>query len=338
VQINFGSRSVSCKIVYYGPGLSGKTTNIQKVHELTPAARKSDLTSIKTEGDRTLFFDFMSLDLGKIAGMDTRFQLYTVPGQVYYNATRKLVIQGADGIVFVADSSPDRMADNIDSWMNLQDNLLERGMDLKHIPVVMQWNKRDVAGAMAVAELDRQINTIGAATFESVACDGTGVLETLKCICALVCKTLNAKQLKTAAPSGTPIPGACPHTQTDRNVCPTPQSMSFASRRVGAAASASAVMDPPAGGTAILGACHSSETDKNVCPTMKPAAPAAPLVPSAREGAPTPPKASPRKIEPVTASVATPRPSPSNTTVIAAASVAAAAAAALAAAWAFGWL
>jgi len=328
VQINFGSRSVSCKIVYYGPGLSGKTTNIQKVHELTPAARKSALTSIKTEGDRTLFFDFMSLDLGKIAGMDTRFQLYTVPGQVYYNATRKLVLQGADGIVFVADSSPDRMADNVDSWMNLQDNLLERGMDLKHIPVVMQWNKRDVAGAVPVAELERQINTIGAATFESVACDGTGVLETLKCVCGLVCKTLNAKQLKTAG--GTPILGACPHAETDRNVCPTPQSMSFASRRVGAAASASAVMDPPAGGAGIP-ACHSSETDKNVCPTMKPkAAEAAP--------APTPPKASPRKIEPVTASVATSRPSSSRTTVIAVASVAAAAAAALAAAWAFGWL
>lgn len=330
MQINFGSRSVSCKIVYYGPGLSGKTTNIQKVHELTPAARKSDLTSIKTEGDRTLFFDFMSLDLGQIAGMDTRFQLYTVPGQVYYNATRKLVLQGADGVVFVADSSPDRMADNIDSWMNLQDNLLERGMDLKHVPVVLQWNKRDVADAISVAELERQINTTNAPAFESVACGGAGVLETLKCICAMVCKTLNARQLKVAV-SGTPILGACPHTEADRNVCPTPQSMSFASRRVGTAASVSAVMDPPTGGTAIPEACHCSETDQSVGPAMTPAGPAAP--------APTPPKAAPRRIEPVTASVAAKRPSSSRSTVIAVASVAAAAAAAaLAVAWAFGWL
>ena len=192
VQINFGARTVSCKIVYYGPGLSGKTTNIQKIHELMPDDRRGELTSIKTEGDRTLFFDFMSLDLGKIAGMKTRFQLYTVPGQVYYNATRKLVLQGADGVVFVADSGADRMAENIESWQNLQENLAENNLSLDHLPVVLQWNKRDLAETLSTEDLDAKLNTIDAPTFESVATTGEGVLETLKSVCAIVCKTINA--------------------------------------------------------------------------------------------------------------------------------------------------
>ena len=126
MQINLGSRKINCKIVYYGPGFSGKTTNIQKVHDLMPSNRKSELTSIATEGDRTLFFDFMSLDLGQVMGMDTCFQLYTVPGQVYYNATRKLVLQGVDGLVFVADCSPERVEANVESWANLIENLADQ--------------------------------------------------------------------------------------------------------------------------------------------------------------------------------------------------------------------
>ena len=179
MHINFGSRSVSCKIVFYGPGLSGKTTNIQRIHEQMPAPRKGELTSIKTEGDRTLFFDFMSLDLGKVGGMETRFQIYTVPGQVYYNATRKLVLQGADGIVFVADSGPDCLETNVESWQNLKDNLAERGLDITDLPVVIQWNKRDLPGAIPVDELNARINDIGAPTFEAVATEGRGVLDTL---------------------------------------------------------------------------------------------------------------------------------------------------------------
>ena len=144
VQINFAAREVNCKIVYYGPGLSGKTTNLEMIHTKIPASHRGELTSIATEGDRTLFFDFMPLDLGKIGGMTTRFQLYTVPGQVYYNATRKLVLQGVDGIIFVADSQQGKLQENIDSLRNLEENLAEYGLDLTAIPHVFQYNKRDL--------------------------------------------------------------------------------------------------------------------------------------------------------------------------------------------------
>ena len=234
MQINFAARSVSCKIVYYGPGLSGKTTNIEKVHEHMPNDRKGKLTSIKTKGDRTLFFDFMLIDLGKIAGMETRFQIYTVPGQVYYNATRKLVLRGADGIVFVADSGPDRMQDNIDSWQNLQENLPENGLSIDDIPVVIQWNKRDLPGAIDVEEMNRKMNTIGAPTFEAVACEGKGVLEALKAVCGLVCKAINSKQrpTKTAAEK----PAAVETAPKADAATADARSMKFQSRRMRAAA------------------------------------------------------------------------------------------------------
>jgi len=193
VQINLGARRINCKLVYYGPGYSGKTTNIQKVHEHTPKQRKSDLTSIATEGDRTLFFDYMSLDLGQVMGMDTCFQLYTVPGQVYYDATRKLVLQGVDGLVFVADSSPDRVEANVESWENLLKNLGEYGLTLDDIPVVIQYNKRDVPGAVPVEKLNGLINKKGFQTTEAVATEGTGVLETLKLVCGMVFKKLSRK-------------------------------------------------------------------------------------------------------------------------------------------------
>jgi len=242
VQINFGSRSVSCKIVYYGPGLSGKTTNIQRIHDLMPSGRKGELTSIKTDGDRTLFFDFMSLDLGKVGGMDTRFQIYTVPGQVFYNATRKLVLQGADGIVFVADSSPDRMSANVDSWQNLKDNLAERKLTVTDLPLVIQWNKRDVTDAVPPEEMNARVNDIGAATFEAVATEGTGVLDTLKAVCGQVCKQLNARAKKASASMGsTAAVTAAPEPER------TVRTMQFVSRRRVATSdgSATAVSDPP---------------------------------------------------------------------------------------------
>ena len=335
MQINFGARSVSCKIVYYGPGMSGKTTNIQKVHELTPGASKSDLTSIKTEGDRTLFFDFMSLDLGKVAGMDTRFQLYTVPGQVYYNATRKLVLSGADGIVFVADSAPDRLEANVESWADLKDNLAERGMSLKDVPVVIQWNKRDVPNAVPVPDLDREINVIGAPTFEGVACNGDGVLETLKCVCAMVCKTLNSKQLKAASeerPRAASAPAATLAASTASSGVGA-QSMSFA-RRVGASAagaSASAVMDPPAA-TTTAGAATAAKPSSRV-----PVSPASAPMPPA-PNAPTPPQAKARAVEAVATATSAARPAwTTKDIVLVAAGVAAAiATAALGAAWMLG--
>ena len=192
VQINFARKEINCKLVYYGPGLSGKTTNLEQVHERTPEQSKGELTSISTDGDRTLFFDFMPLDLGEIAGMKTKFHLYTVPGQVYYNSTRKLVLLGADGVIFIADSAPDKIEENRESLENLAENLLEAGKDLSKFPLVIQWNKRDVEGALPVEELEKELNCYGAPTFEAIAAKGDGVYQTLKSLSALVLKSINS--------------------------------------------------------------------------------------------------------------------------------------------------
>ena len=202
VQINFALREVNCKIVYYGPGLSGKTTNLEIVHKKAPEANKGELTSIATEGDRTLFFDFMPLDLGTIAGMRTRFQLYTVPGQVYYNSTRKLVLQGVDGIVFVADSSESKMEENLESLENLKNNLAEYGKDIRELPVVLQYNKRDLPDALSVEQLNAKLNPWGVPYFEAVAITGEGVFPTLKCLSGMVLETLNRDRRETPAQSG----------------------------------------------------------------------------------------------------------------------------------------
>lgn len=194
VQINFARKEINCKLVYYGPGLSGKTTNLEMVHERTPEVNKGELTSISTDGDRTLFFDFMPLDLGEIAGMKTKFHLYTVPGQVYYNSTRKLVLLGADGVIFVADSSRAKLDENIESLENLRENLAEMGKDLGKFPLVIQWNKRDAEDAMPVEELEEKVNRFGAPTFEGIAYKGEGVFQTLKALSAKVLESINSTQ------------------------------------------------------------------------------------------------------------------------------------------------
>jgi len=191
VQINFASREVNCKLVYYGPGRCGKTTNLQIVHQNAPPNSKGDLVSIATETDRTLYFDFLPLDLGMVAGMRTKFQLYTVPGQVYYDATRKLVLQGCDGVVFVADSNPDIMAENIESLDNLAKNLRENGLDLEEIPLVLQFNKRDLPNAVPVEEINAKLNRRNWPTVNAVAINGEGVFQTLKIISQQVIKGLN---------------------------------------------------------------------------------------------------------------------------------------------------
>src|SRR5688572_6327389 len=191
VQINFARREVNCKIVYYGPGLSGKTTNLELIHQKAGAGIAGSLTSIATEQDRTLFFDFMPLDIGQVAGMKTKFFLYTVPGQVYYNSTRKLVLQGADGVVFVADSDPNRMPDNIESLKNLEENLKDYNLDPKKIPFVIQYNKRDLPAALPVAELNTKLNRWGVPTFEAVAVKGDGVMQTLKGLSKMIIERLN---------------------------------------------------------------------------------------------------------------------------------------------------
>jgi signal recognition particle receptor subunit beta len=193
VQINFARKEVNCKIVYYGPGLSGKTTNLEIVHQKAPSNRKGELTSIATEGDRTLFFDFMPLDLGKVGGMNTKFQLYTVPGQVYYNATRKLVLQGADGVIFVADSQKDQLEQNKESLENLKDNLAEQGIDIATIPLVIQYNKRDLPDIMDIETMQKEVNIYGAPYYEAVATEGQGVFPTLKKLSGLVLDTLNKR-------------------------------------------------------------------------------------------------------------------------------------------------
>jgi len=184
--INYSSREINCKIVYYGPGLCGKTTNLQYIYNKTAPDAKGKMISLATEADRTLFFDFLPLDLGTIRGFTTRFHLYTVPGQVFYDASRKLILKGVDGVVFVADSQRERMEANIESIRNLESNLKEHGLDLKTIPYALQFNKRDLPTSMPVDELYRTLNFKREPTFEAVAPQGVGVFDTLKAVAKLI--------------------------------------------------------------------------------------------------------------------------------------------------------
>ncbi|MFO1050816.1 MAG: GTPase domain-containing protein [Planctomycetota bacterium] len=213
VQINFALKEVNCKIVFYGPGMSGKTTNLEIVHQKAPEENKGELTSISTDGDRTLFFDFMPLDLGNVAGMRTKFQLYTVPGQVYYNSTRKLVLQGVDGVIFVADSDAEKMQENIESYENLIENLREYGKDPRDLPHVIQYNKRDHPNAMPVEEMDKLMNRFGVPTFEAVAVTGEGVFPTLKVLAGMVLESIDRMDSRRAParqPAARPAPAAAP--------------------------------------------------------------------------------------------------------------------------------
>jgi len=180
--INYSSREINCKIVYYGPGLGGKTTNIQYVYDKLNPETKGKLVTLATEMDRTLFFDFLPLELGTVKGFKTRFHLYTVPGQVYYNASRKLILRGVDGVVFVADSDECRIDANIEALYNLHENLTEHGIELSEVPFVIQWNKRDMPTALPLEELEHELNPDGNKSFEAVAVKGTGVFDTLKCV------------------------------------------------------------------------------------------------------------------------------------------------------------
>ena len=194
VVFNYSGREINAKIVYYGPGLSGKTTNLEYIYSKTAPHLRGKMVSMKTKVDRTLFFDLLPIEGGEIAGFNVRFLLYTVPGQVYYNATRKLVLKGADAIVFVADSQAEELAANRESLKNLRDNLREHGKSLEEIPLVIQYNKRDLPTALPVEKLEQELNPMGAPSFESVATTGTGVFETLAAATKLVIAELR-KQL-----------------------------------------------------------------------------------------------------------------------------------------------
>jgi signal recognition particle receptor subunit beta len=186
VLFNYATKEITAKIVYYGPGLCGKTTNLQFVYESLPSNNKSKMLSLATKTDRTLFFDFLPLDLGKIRGMRTKLQLYTVPGQVYYNSTRQLVLKGADGVVFVADSQDFALDANQESLQNLEDNLKRQGLRLREMPLVLQYNKRDLPNALTIDELDAELNKMRVPAFPAVATNGLGVEQTLKGITQLV--------------------------------------------------------------------------------------------------------------------------------------------------------
>ncbi|MBI1910620.1 MAG: GTPase domain-containing protein [Deltaproteobacteria bacterium] len=184
--INYSSREINCKIVYYGPGLCGKTTNLQVIYRKTRPEAKGKMITLATETERTLFFDFLPLALGDIKGFKTRFHLYTVPGQIFYDASRKLILKGVDGIVFVADSQVERMDANLESFDNMKINLEEQGYSLSQIPYIIQYNKRDLPNIVPVTELKKMINTTGVPDFEAIASEGIGVFETLKAIVKLV--------------------------------------------------------------------------------------------------------------------------------------------------------
>jgi signal recognition particle receptor subunit beta len=194
-SINYAFKEISCKIVYYGPGLSGKTTNLQYVHQKIPPQTRGDLISLATDQDRTLYFDFLPVNIGKVHGFSTKFQLYTVPGQVYYNATRKLVLRGVDGLVFVADSQKSKMDENLESYQNLLDNLAEYGYNLDKLPLVIQYNKRDLTPVSSLEELQKALNPHQLPFYEAVAIQGVGVFDTLKCISKLVLDQAKRKQL-----------------------------------------------------------------------------------------------------------------------------------------------
>jgi signal recognition particle receptor subunit beta len=192
--VNYATREITCKIVYYGPGRSGKTTNLHYIHGQVPTDRKGQMVSLATQTDRTLFFDFLPIDLGTISGFSTRFQLYTVPGQVYYQTTRKLVLQGADGVVFVADSQSRQLQENIESFQDLHENLAEQGVDARSMPLVVQYNKIDLPDELRtpVPELEDAINFRGVPSFSADALHGPGVFETLRGISEQVLRKLSA--------------------------------------------------------------------------------------------------------------------------------------------------
>jgi signal recognition particle receptor subunit beta len=189
--VNWQLRELNLKIVYYGPALSGKTTNLEQIYARIDPRRRGELVSLKTHEDRTLYFDFLQLELGKIAGLTPKIQLYTVPGQVYYEASRRIVLRGVDGIVFVADSNLERLNENIESWENLKSNLAALQIPMPVLPIVIQCNKRDLPNAMPLEYIKTALQTNGLPSYEAIATQGTGVLNTLK---AIVGSVINATQ------------------------------------------------------------------------------------------------------------------------------------------------
>ncbi len=193
--INYNAKEIHCKIVYYGPSLGGKTTNLQWVYQKTASPEKSDLFSLPGDVERTLFFDFLPLNVGEIRGFKTRFHLYTVPGQVVYDASRKLILKGLDGVVFVGDSQAERMEENLQSMENLKKNLDQQGYDIKDIPLVLQYNKRDLPNALGLAQMRSALNRYNSVDFEGTASEGKGVFESLRTVSKAIINVLKGGDL-----------------------------------------------------------------------------------------------------------------------------------------------
>ena len=194
--INHNAKEIHCKIVYYGPSLGGKTTNIQWVYQSLASDQRSKLVALNTEIERTLFFDFLPLEVGEIRGFQTRFHLYTVPGQVIYDASRKLILKGLDGVVFVVDSQADRLDENIESMRNLEKNLQQQGYNIREIPLVIQYNKRDLPNALPIKELRKHLNLFNAEEIEASAFEGKGVLDSFKLVSKNIIQILNLGLMK----------------------------------------------------------------------------------------------------------------------------------------------
>jgi signal recognition particle receptor subunit beta len=288
--LNYKKKEINAKIVYYGPGLSGKTTNIQFIHSKLRPDHRGKLMTLATQTDRTLFFDFLPVELGEIRGLKTRFQLYTVPGQVFYNATRKLVLKNVDGVVFIADSDPAHLADNLESLKNLEQNLTFHGKDIREIPLVIQYNKRDLPNAMSVADLQAKLNAYGAPTTEaSSGAGGKGVLETLTLISKLVLQRLRDSQNITRvdeADGTMPDPGMSPADPSEIKAKAAPAAAKSISLKPAAPAPA-AVAAPAVEEPELLADEIDVELDAEIEPEAEAEAPApAPAVKSAAAGAP----------------------------------------------------
>jgi hypothetical protein len=295
VLFNYSTRELTAKIVYYGPGLCGKTTNLQFIYESLPDnVKKGKMLSLATKTDRTLFFDFLPIELGKIRGMKTRVQLYTVPGQVFYNSTRKLVLKGADGVVFVADSQAKMVEANVESYKNLEDNLREMGLRIEETPLVMQFNKRDLPHLASIEEMNTQINRHNAPFYEAVATTGIGVEDTLKAITKLVLNNLATKYKLDgagAAPEAeagfrggaeAASPGAAVAAQPARQPLPGPRPMAAAARPAAAPRPAARPPQPEPEDELAL---ESLQTDEPA-PAPPPIRPTRPVRPAAPPVAP----------------------------------------------------
>ncbi len=218
---NYAARELTAKVVYYGPGLSGKTTSIQYIHSRISPKNRGKLVSLATETDRTLFFDFFPVDFGRVGGFRVKFNFYTVPGQVFYNTTRKLVLKGADGVVFVADSQPGMMEQNLESLENLKENLKAHGIDWETVPFVIQYNKRDLPGALPVEELRRHLNPRGVPDFATTATTGEGVMEAMKTICKMVLEDIQRKQRRGAGRQAAAKPAPAKPAPAERAEAPS---------------------------------------------------------------------------------------------------------------------